>query len=326
MSVKIPKYRFHRGSGQALVQINGERIYLGVYDSPESHEQYRRILAEYLATGKGPNTALSSNGGLTIDSLIPDYFKFAIEYYQKDGKPTNEIAGIKTALTRLRKLFGRSAASDFGPKALKTVRLHMIDLKWSRSYVNKQIVRLKKIFQWGTADELISSSVYYGLKSVSGLKRGRSNAIDHGPVKPVPQAHIDAVIDHVPPEIAALIQLQLFTAARPSELVHMRPIDINTTGKIWLHSPQQHKTAHHVHSRTRLSRIQSPFQFRGTPSRHSRPRYSAFSLRGLRTHQRAQPGRPDGCPRLPVGQRPAGIPNGERRDAAFLRGDIGARG
>jgi len=38
MSVRVPKYRHHKGSGQALVQINRERIYLGVYDSPESHD------------------------------------------------------------------------------------------------------------------------------------------------------------------------------------------------------------------------------------------------------------------------------------------------
>jgi hypothetical protein len=61
MSVKIPKYRLHRGTGQALVQINGDRIYLGVYDSPESHEQYRRILAEYLATGRSPEAVGSKN-------------------------------------------------------------------------------------------------------------------------------------------------------------------------------------------------------------------------------------------------------------------------
>ena len=29
MSVRIPKYRLHKASGQALVAINGRRIYLG---------------------------------------------------------------------------------------------------------------------------------------------------------------------------------------------------------------------------------------------------------------------------------------------------------
>ena len=38
MARQIPKYRHHKGSGQALVQIDGRRIYLGKFDSPESRE------------------------------------------------------------------------------------------------------------------------------------------------------------------------------------------------------------------------------------------------------------------------------------------------
>jgi hypothetical protein len=49
MSVRVPKYRHHKRSGQALVQIDRERIYLDVYDSPEIHEKYRRLLAEWLS-------------------------------------------------------------------------------------------------------------------------------------------------------------------------------------------------------------------------------------------------------------------------------------
>jgi len=29
MSLRVPKYRLHKASGQALVQIDGRRIYLG---------------------------------------------------------------------------------------------------------------------------------------------------------------------------------------------------------------------------------------------------------------------------------------------------------
>ncbi len=41
MSVRPPKYRLHKGSGQALVQINGKRIYLGKFGTEESKEEYR---------------------------------------------------------------------------------------------------------------------------------------------------------------------------------------------------------------------------------------------------------------------------------------------
>ena len=34
-SVRVPKYRHHKPTGQALVEIKSRRIYLGPYDRPE---------------------------------------------------------------------------------------------------------------------------------------------------------------------------------------------------------------------------------------------------------------------------------------------------
>ena len=68
MSVRVPKYRHHKGSGQALVQINRERTYLGVYDSPESHEKYRRLIAEWLSgngVAESPTASTASTQGST---------------------------------------------------------------------------------------------------------------------------------------------------------------------------------------------------------------------------------------------------------------------
>jgi hypothetical protein len=48
MSIRMPKYRLHKGSGQALLQINGHRIYLGKYGTAESKQKYRRIMAQWL--------------------------------------------------------------------------------------------------------------------------------------------------------------------------------------------------------------------------------------------------------------------------------------
>ena len=45
----------------------------------------------------------------------------------------------------------------------------------------------------------------------------------------------------------ALVQLE--TGMRPGEMVSMRTIDLDTTGKVWLYRPAQHKTAHHGHGR-----------------------------------------------------------------------------
>ena len=76
MSIRTPKYRHHKASGQALVQINGQRIYLGVFGSEESKEKYRRLIAEWLSNQRSmpkKQGSASSVGGLSINELILAY-------------------------------------------------------------------------------------------------------------------------------------------------------------------------------------------------------------------------------------------------------------
>ena len=49
---KPPKYSRH-SSGQARVRINGAVHYLGLYGSPESHDEYGRLLAEWRESQSG---------------------------------------------------------------------------------------------------------------------------------------------------------------------------------------------------------------------------------------------------------------------------------
>lgn len=49
--ISPPSYRLHKSSGQAIVVLDGRMIYLGSYDTPESHRRYRRELADWLAQG-----------------------------------------------------------------------------------------------------------------------------------------------------------------------------------------------------------------------------------------------------------------------------------
>lgn len=294
MSVKIPKYRLHRGTGQALVQINGDRIYLGVYDSPESHEQYRRIVAEYLATGKGPNTDLSTGGGLTIDGLIVAYFKFAMEYYQKAGKPTDEVAGIKTALRRLRKLYGRSAAADFGPKSFKLVRDAMIQENLSRKYINDSMSRIRRMFRWAVSEEHIDVSIYQALSTVPGLRRDRSQARETQPITSVSIDTVEATLVHMSPIVADMVRLQRLTGCRPQEICMMRAGDINQEPETWVYVPKRHKSQHKGRDRTiflgpKAQKILSPYLLRPPESFCFSPAESEQQRTARRREQRQTP-------------------------------------
>jgi len=49
---RVPAYRRHRASGQAMVQLDGRVFYLGDYDSEESRNAYNRLVTEWLANGR----------------------------------------------------------------------------------------------------------------------------------------------------------------------------------------------------------------------------------------------------------------------------------
>lgn len=126
MSVHTPKYRYHKGSGQALVEIDGRRIYLGKFDTEESKEKYRRIVAEWLQQGHqiaAPQSIENRENDLTIVELILAFIKYAETYYVKNGKQTDELNGLKAAFRPLKELYGHDFTHSFGPKQLKTVRL-----------------------------------------------------------------------------------------------------------------------------------------------------------------------------------------------------------
>jgi integrase len=244
---KVPSYGRHRASGRAVVRIDGKDLYLGAYGSPESHEAYERLIAEWRvrqaeAHRTGGASAAVVTSRLTINALILAYLRFAQGYYVKDGKPTQELADMKYALRPLRKLYGRTLVRDFGPLALKAVREHMIkDEDLSRGVINHRINRIRRVFRWAVSEELAPPGAYEALKTVSGLRYGRTEAREAEPIKPVPKAWVDETLPFMSRHVAAMVQLQQLTAMRPGEVVIMRACDIDMTGDVWLYRPHDHK-------------------------------------------------------------------------------------
>ena len=183
---------------------------------------------------------------MTINEVMLQYLDHAEVYYvKKDGTTTSELSCIREAARRLRKLYGSTQSREFGPKALKAVRQHMIGEGLSRGVMNGYVDRIKRLFKWAVAEELVPSAVFHGLQAVDGLKRGRSAARETAAVKPVSQAAIDAILPHVAPQVAAMIQFQLLTGCRPGEACILRGSDIELTGRVWIFRPKEHKTEHH---------------------------------------------------------------------------------
>jgi integrase len=245
MFTRTPKYRLHKPTLQAVVTLGGKDIYLGRYGSIESKSEYDRLIAEWLANGRQHTPASDA----TISELMVGYIHHVDAYYVKDGVPTSEAGLIKLSLRVLKNLYGHTLARDFGPLALKAVRLGYIDAGLCRTEVNRRTAHVVRFVKWCVANELVPASVHHGLQAVEGLRKGRCNVRENKPIKPVPDAYVDAIEPYVSRQVWTMIQLQRLTGARPGEICIMRTMDLDMTGRVWEYIPERHKTEHHGRER-----------------------------------------------------------------------------
>jgi integrase len=273
-------YRLHKQSGQAVVTLTdglgGRRdVLLGKYgtpeESPDSWATYYQVLAEWKTNGRRLLTAGEQAAGatLSVNELLLLFWRWAEKHYRHpDARPTSELDGYRIALRALKALYGHTPARDFGPLALKAVREEMIrhpvkarvkvpdpetgKLVWgtkvireglTRKAINQYVGRVKRVFKWAVSEELVPASVLVGLQSVRGLEAGRTDARETGPVLLVPEAHVEAVLPYLTPQLVAMIRLQELTGMRPGEVCAMCTADLETSGRIWLYRPRTHKTA-----------------------------------------------------------------------------------
>jgi integrase len=250
MPQRVPSYRLHRPSGQAVVTLQGRDQYLGKHGSPESRQLYDRLVAEYLATRARRTSVSTPLADLTVNELLLLYWDHARSYYVKDGEPTSEPDTIRQALRPVRELYGDSQARDFGPLALKAVRQAMIERGWCRNYINKQVDRIRRMFAWAAENELVPVGVYQALRTVAGLRKDRSAAREKPPVGPVADELVERTLPRLSPTVATMVRVQRLTGMRPQEVILMRGADIDRSDPAcWAYRPARHKSEHHERDR-----------------------------------------------------------------------------
>ena len=172
---------------------------------------------------------------------------------------------------------------------------------WSRKYINQQVQRVRRIFKWAVAHELLAPDVHQALCTLEPLKRGRCAARENPKIGPAPQAILDAVLPILNRHVGAIVDLQLLTGVRAGELLQLRRCDIeidDETG-VWAFRPDRHKNMHREHERVIY-----------------------FGPRAQKTLLKFMGDRsPDGTPIQPKGGRggPEGPPAREAKNAAVMR-------
>ena len=244
-----PSLRRHKPSQQAVVTLNGRDYYLGCWPNklkaapPKIRDDYDALIAEWLVNGRQAVDTIAPP--ISVAELILQFWeRYATIYYRHpDGSPTSEQDNYKLSLRPVRKLFGNLPACEFSPLKLKAVRQSLVDSSVSRGVINQRIGRIKRMFKWAVAEELIAESVYRALLTVDGLKAGRSTAREPDRVQPVPDEHVEAALPFLTTPLQTMIRVQRLTGMRPGEVAQMQGRCLDTSSEIWLYRPLRHKSA-----------------------------------------------------------------------------------
>lgn len=238
---RLPAMKLHKDSGQSVVWYGGKGHYLGKHGSPEAREKYERLMAEWIKNGR----KLEKVAVFTVSELLVRFARHANEHYRnKRGEPTGEAKNLGDACKPLRRLFGSKNVIEFTPDDLDTVRTHMIGVKLARTTINARINRIRRVFRWGVAKSLVPETTFRALKTLDGLEEGRTTAREAPPIRAVAPELVTETLPHMSPIVSAMVQVQLLTGARPTEIAILRPCDVDRSDKQWKYQPSWHKTEH----------------------------------------------------------------------------------
>ena len=195
-----PKYTLHKGSGQAIVKINGKVHYLGPWQSAESKVRYQEAVSSWAAqqvrAANAPTLVadLPHTADTTVVELIVAYLEHAKPWYTKNGEPTGSLAAVRPVLRLLREMSGSVPVSKFKPSHLDAFQRRMIANGASRNYINGCCTKIKTMFKWGVARDLAPVTTWQALLAVRRLAKGRTKARETDPILPVDDWVVDGTL------------------------------------------------------------------------------------------------------------------------------------
>jgi integrase len=190
---------------------------------------------------------------LTVRDAWERFRQHAQTYYRRaDGKPTGHVKNLTHAFATPLELYADHPATMFGPSCLEACQRSMVEAGLCVGVVNQRISQIRAVFRWLVARELIPASCWHGLQAVPPVRPGRGVNVGgqtimpavREPVAPVPEDHVWATCQKLPPSLRAMVEFQLWTGCRPGEVCGLTTGAIDTRGKVWSYVPAHHKTSH----------------------------------------------------------------------------------
>jgi integrase len=234
----IPNRLTHRPSGQDRIIWRGKSIYLGKTGSAEAEANYRRVVKNIVTIGE----AIAEPSRITVCFLAE---RFLVHTKESFPSGSREPMAYERAMDLMIEALGDEAAESVTPAKFAAMRDAWARGGKSVRTVNKHHNQCVAAFRWGVTVELVPASVWHALQAVPRLKPMRSPAKPPREVGPVEWSQVEAIREHVRPQVWAMICVQWHTGMRSGEVLAMTPGQI----KDWIYRPGSHKNAWRGHVR-----------------------------------------------------------------------------
>lgn len=188
----------------------------------------------------------------TVGGLAAMYRAYAAgTFTHADGTPTKQVTNIEYATQPLVDYYASMPAEDFGPKALKELRMIWIKDGLCRSTINDRVRIIQAAFRWAVGEELIHSTQANDIGCVEAIHQNRK--VEGLEVKqPRKVGAIDpklvlATIQDGTSTFKAMVEIQMLTGMRSTELLTITPGAIDRTDpEAWIYNvaPEYNKNEH----------------------------------------------------------------------------------
>jgi len=244
--MRKPKYRKHSSRDKGFVEFRGQRIYFdGRHNSPESLTAYKAFCSSL----ESPAAPASRSVKMTLGDLAVLFLDHAHEVYPHKGQ-TGTYFDLRRAIRYVTsgKHMGwqNLLADEFGPLKLKELQSYLVQRGLSRVYINDTISRIRTWVKWCVSEQLVDVTTLQSLKTVDGLRKGRSKAVEYPPRKPAAWEDVQPCLAYLQPVTRAMLMVQWYTGARSDSICMAKPEQFDTSDEAWVWRPR-HKTEHHGH-------------------------------------------------------------------------------
>lgn len=253
-----PHVHHHRPSGRDRVRVCGRDYWLGPHGSEQSRREYARVVAELAGPDGGPPAPREAHAWPSLAELCA---RWARE--QMPSLSEKEQGHYRAALAVLL-AGGRSSlrADRFGVADLLAARDDMTRAPrrttfasreegaaplpggWSRTHVNRQVVRVRTVWRWAEERGLAPRGSWGHLRTLRAIPAHDRRVRQTERVRPAYREHLDAVLARLrAPAVRAMLALQWLTGARSGELRRLEAAEVDRSGDVWLYRPRRHKCA-----------------------------------------------------------------------------------